>query len=289
MFIRRKIDKFALTNNTIFIIMIINTKLILSAAVLVAGLCFAQPESNAQIHLNRPPLENYFTPSTAEAVAPLEDGFIQRWSLLEPIKKPNRGNTVFVDSYIREAFYTEYFKGQFDNALPNPKKKVKSTSTFIDVPNGRFWPDPNTPAPEPKEVTLKQDLKWHQLDSKNYNVKLYRFATNTNYELRYGAIFWAVTEIDCPEGLNNVRLSTGSNSASMWWIDGEEVVIMSGDRRMVQDDCASKRLDLAPGKHIIRVAVINGPGMSDFCVRFVDEKGNGVTNFTINNTPSKKK
>ena len=50
---------------------------------------------------------------------------------------------------------------------------------------------------------------------------------------------------------------------------------------MVQDDCASKRLTLKKGKNILRVAVINGPGMSDFCARFVDENGEPVKNITI--------
>jgi hypothetical protein len=50
----------------------------------------------------------------------------------------------------------------------------------------------------------------------------------------------------------------------MWWINGREAVILSGDRRMLMDDCVSKRLTLKKGKNIIRGAVINGPGMSDF-------------------------
>jgi hypothetical protein len=67
----------------------------------------------------------------------------------------------------------------------------------------------------------------------------------------------------------------------MWWLNGEEVVILSGDRRMVKDDCLSKRLTLKKGKNIIRGAVINGPGMSDFCIRLLDEKGAPVKNITI--------
>jgi hypothetical protein len=43
----------------------------------------------------------------------------------------------------------------------------------------------------------------------------------------------------------------------------------------------STRLTLNKGKNIIRGAVINGPGMSDFCVRFLDEKGEPVNNLTI--------
>lgn len=90
-----------------------------------------------------------------------------------------------------------------------------------------------------------------------------------------------MTVIDSPEDIPNVRLSVGSNSASMWWLNGEEAVMLSGDRRMVKDDCLSKRLTLKKGKNILRGAVINGPGMSDFCVRFLDEQGVPVRNVTI--------
>lgn len=81
--------------------------------------------------------------------------------------------------------------------------------------------------------------------------------------------------------MENIRMSVGSNSASMWWLNGEEVVILSGDRRMVKDDCLSRRLTLKKGKNIIRGAIINGPGMSDFCVRFLNENGTPVNNITI--------
>ena len=67
----------------------------------------------------------------------------------------------------------------------------------------------------------------------------------------------------------------------MWWLNGEEVLLLSGDRRMVEDDAMSPRLNLKKGRNILRGAIINGPGMSDFCVRFLDEKGNPVTNYSI--------
>ena len=69
----------------------------------------------------------------------------------------------------------------------------------------------------------------------------------------------------------------------MWWLNGEEVLILSGDRRMVADDGMSKRISLKKGRNIIRGAVINGPGMSDFCVRFLDEDGHPVQHITITN------
>jgi hypothetical protein len=194
----------------------------------------------------------YFTPATTAKKTPDSEGFIRRWLLLEPINKPNRSNTVFTDSYIRTAFTTEYFPNQF-TVLPKDGEKVK---------------------------VGEQELKWHALESTLFNVKLFRFA----YGLRkqyYGVIFWAVTVVNSPQEMKNVRMAVGSNSASMWWLNGNESVILSGDRRMVMDDCVSTRLTLNKGKNIIRGAVINGPGMSDFCVRFLNEKGEPIKDLTI--------
>lgn len=199
-----------------------------------------------------PRLSDYFSPVTTSTMSPDSEGFIQRWLLLEPIDKPNRSNTVFTDSYIREAFATEYFPNQF-TVLPKNGDKVKVS---------------------------KQKLTWHALDSKLFNVKLFRFASGLKKQV-YGVLFWAVTVIECPEDIENIRMSVGSNSASMWWLNGEEAVILSGDRRMVKDDCLSRRLTLKKGKNIIRGAIINGPGMSDFCVRFLNENGTPVKNITI--------
>ncbi len=47
------------------------------------------------------------------------------------------------------------------------------------------------------------------------------------------------------------------------------------------DDCTSARLTLNKGQNIIRGAVINGPGMSDFCVRFLDENGEPVKDISL--------
>jgi hypothetical protein len=64
-------------------------------------------------------------------------------------------------------------------------------------------------------------------------------------------------------------------------LNGQEALLLSGDRRMVVDDAMSKRLTLKKGRNILRGAVINGPGMSDFCVRFVDANGKPLTNLSI--------
>ena len=224
---------------------------------------------------NRP---KYFSPSTAAAISPDNEGFIHRWMLLEPINKPNSGNTVFTDTYLREHFNREYFKGQ-QTILPKDGQKVQAVFKQEQAPAGFGRGMQQAPA-QPEVKTVKQTLTWHALDSENMNVKLFRFAEKYGEQV-YGVLFWAVTIIDCPEEIKDVRLAVGSNSASMWWLNGEETLLLSGDRRMVKDDAMSKRITLKKGRNVLRGAIINGPGMSDFCVRFLDEKGNPVTNYTI--------
>jgi len=198
-------------------------------------------------------LAPYFTRATSAPKAPDSEGFLQRWLLLEPINKPNRSNAGFTDSYVRANLTTNYFPDQF-TVIPRDGDKVS---------------------------VGEEELAWHALDSPKFNVKLFRFAHGLN-KRTYGVVFWAVTVVDSPRDMKDVRMAVGSNSASMWWLNGEEAVDLFGDRRMVADDCISKRLTLKQGKNVIRGAVINGPGMSDFCVRFIDEKGEPVKDLTLN-------
>ncbi len=225
---------------------------------------------------NRP---KYFSAVTTPSAQPDNEGFIHRWMLLEPIDKPNRGNTVFTDSYLREHFNMQYFKGQ-QTIVPKNGQKVKVSFQREEVPAGFGRGFGQEEPAKPKIVNVNQTLTWHALDSENMNVKLFRFAEKWGQQV-YGVLFWAVTIIDCDEDIENVRLAVGSNSASMWWLNGEEALLLSGDRRMVKDDAMSPRLTLKKGRNILRGAIINGPGMSDFCVRFLDEKGNPVTNYSI--------
>ena len=258
-------------------------KTILKPFLLAMGLALVLPgvSLRAQVYADSSTaLEKYLVPAVTETATPDAQGFLGRWLLLEPISKPNRSNTVFTDSYIREAFDVEYFKGQRGDVLPKDGSKIKVTVEYqppVNLQGGRPSFNFNEP---PKYEQKKVTLKWHAFDSKLPNVKLFRFATNLT-EDRYGVIFWAVTVVNCEEDIPNVRLAVGSNSASMWWVNGEEAVVLSGDRRRVMDDCASPRLTLKKGRNIIWGAVINGPGMSDFCCRFIDEAGNPVKNITL--------
>lgn len=197
-------------------------------------------------------LAGYFRQATPGSVTPDTDGFIRRWLVLEPIENGVKTNVLFTDSWLREAFGREYYKGQ-GTLYPHDGLKVKADG---------------------------KKLQWHALDSELFNVKLFRFATNLGLP-HYGVLFEVVTTIVCDEEIKDVRLSAGSNSASMWWLDGEEALLLAGDRRMVADDGMSRRLTLRKGRNILRGLIINGPGMSDFCVRFIDSKGRPVTNYKI--------
>lgn len=122
--------------------------------------------------------------------------------------------------------------------------------------------------------------KWYVMDSETYNMKLFRFAEKYGKQT-YGSFYWCETVIDSPEEMRNVRLACGSNGASLWWLNGEEVLMLEGDRRMVEDDGMSPRLTLKKGRNTLRVAVINEPGLSDMCARFIDEKGKPITDYNV--------
>ena len=233
--------------------------------------------------------DRYFSEPTAGMATPDADGFIRRWNLLEPISKPNRTNTVFVDTYLDEVFAHEYFAGQM-TTIPGDRQSVVAEYETMEMPRDfRQQFDPS----QIKVTRGQETLWWHKLDCKASNIKLMRFGEYYRQRL-YGVIYWVNTVIHVEEDLKDVRLSVGSNSASKWWIQNcvqkkpgkldvqpastREVLMLSGDRRMVADDGMSGRLDLPKGDYIIRGAIINGPGMSDFCVRLIGADGKPVVN-----------
>jgi len=197
-------------------------------------------------------LTKHFTPASGTKKAPNENGFIQRWLVLEPVKKDIARNSIFTDSYLRTTFSTNNFSNDYTT--------VPTNGETVKLGNG--------------------ELKWYALDSKTFNFNLYHFTYAIN-KPQYGILVWLVTVIDCPEEIKNVRMAAGCNSGSMWWLNGQEALMLSGDRDMIADNATSQRLILKKGKNIIRGAVINGPGMCNFCVRFLDEKGLPVKNINI--------
>jgi hypothetical protein len=78
-------------------------------------------------------------------------------------------------------------------------------------------------------------------------------------------------------------MDAGTLGACLWWLKDEDVLLLEGDRRLVEDDGVSKRITLKKGRNVLRCAVINGPGLSDLCARFINQDGKAVREFTINN------
>ena len=179
--------------------------------------------------------------------APGADGFIQRWLLLEPI--PFSGLT---ESVVQAGAKKEYFPNQL-TVVPSDGDKVTVGNT---------------------------ELTWHAVDTKLYNVNLYHFAHGLGKPTT-DVLFWTVTTVNCPQEMRGVRLAIGSNAASVWWVNGQEVIGIYGDRQTVVDDGVSKRLTLKKGPNIVRAAVFNGGGATDFCARFLDADDKPVKGFTV--------
>jgi len=186
------------------------------------------------------------TRPASPAKAPDADGFIQRWLLLEPI-----GTTGLTDSAVQAAVKKEYFPNQF-TVIPHDGEKVH---------------------------VGEADLTWHAVDTRNYNVNLYHFAHALGKPTS-DVLFWAVTIVNCPREMRGVRLAVGSNAASVWWLNGTEVIGIYGDRQTVIDDGVSKRLTLKQGPNIVRGAIINGGGATDFCARFLDQDDKPLKGYT---------
>jgi hypothetical protein len=206
---------------------------------------FAVPALLAIATAQTPPAT--LTSPVSPQKAPAADGFIQRWLLLEPI-----GVTGLTDTAVQAAVKKEYFPNQF-TVLPHDGDKV---------------------------AVGDAQLTWHAVDAKLYNVNLYHFAHALGKPTS-DVLFWAVTIVNCPQEMHGVRLAIGSNAASVWWVNGKEVIGIYGDRQTVIDDGVSKRLTLNQGPNILRAAVVNGGGATDFCARFLDAEDKPLKGFTV--------
>ena len=185
-------------------------------------------------------------PTSAETT-PDPNGFIQRWLILDPITA--NGDT---QNAVQEAVKTEHFPNEL-TVIPHDGDKVSV--------NGA-------------------ELTWHAVDTNEYNVNLYYFASAFGKSVN-NALFWAVAIVNCPQEMPGVRLAIGSNSASVWWVNGKEVIGIYGDRQTVVDDGVSKRLTLKKGPNVLRGAIVNRSGAADFCARFLDKDDQPLKGYTI--------
>jgi hypothetical protein len=225
---------------------------VLAGAALLAMAAAQGGSGHGPINAARGPGANLMRPASAEK-APDADGFIQRWLLLEPIPTSIRSNAQLNDSFVQTTIKTDYFPDQY-TVIPHDGDKV---------------------------TVQGAELAWHAVDTSAYHINLYHFARALN-KPTFNILFWAITIVNCPEAMQNVRLAVGSNAASIWWLNNKEVIGIYGDRHMVIDDGVSKRLSLKKGSNIVRCAVLNSPGVSDICARFLDNDDKPVKNFTVN-------
>ena len=197
-------------------------------------------------------LSRHFIQASLVKKYPDNEGFIQRWLVLEPIRKTIARNNILTENYLRTMFASDNFSSDF-NTVPKNGEKVKVGD---------------------------KELQWYALDSKAFNFNFYHFTYAIN-KPPYGVLFWVVTVINCPKEIKNVRMAAGVNSAGMFWLNGKEALMLPGDKDMIVDNATSPLLTLNKGKNIIRGAVINGPGMCEFCLRFLDENGLPVKNISV--------
>jgi hypothetical protein len=165
-------------------------------------------------------------------------GFIHRWLVLEPLQVPGR----LTETAVEEALQSAQLATNGDT-LPRDGEQVTLNGTA---------------------------LRWHALDTGNYNFNLYHFAWALSKPTS-NVLFWVMTTVDSPRELTGVRLAIGSNAASRWWLNGTPVIALNDDRQSVIDDGVSPRVTLHKGRNVIRAAIINGGGATDFCARFLDE------------------
>jgi hypothetical protein len=221
--------------------------LVLMAALWLSGPAFSELTGGRQEGRAsaRPPAPSLTRP-TSPAKPTDADGFIQRWLLLDPIRVSGR----LTESAIRTAVEKDF-------------------------------PVPATPLPHDGATLTIEDsaLTWHAVDTVNYNVNLYHFAYALNKPTT-NVLFWAVTVVNSPRRMRDVRLAIGSNAASVWWVNGNQATALYNDRQTVIDDGVSKRLTLNKGPNVIRAAIVNAGGATDFCARFLDANDRPIKTLT---------
>jgi hypothetical protein len=217
-------------------------------AILAASLSVAAVR--AQNPAARAAASSLVPPATA-TTAPNADGFLQRWLLLEPIRVSGQ----LTDSAVQTVVKNDDFPNQV-TLIP----RDGDTLTVGDT-----------------------ELAWHAVDTRAYNINLFHFAYALNKPTS-NVLFWAVTIVNAPREMSGVRLAIGSNAASVWWVNGQEVIGIYNDRQTVIDDGVSKRLTLKKGANVIRAAIVNAGGATDFCARFLDNDNRPITGLTVSVT-----
>lgn len=227
---------------------------LLTRALALAAIAFAGAPASAAATADAIDWAPYFSAIATPDAAPDGDGFLHRWLILEPIARPIRSNQNFTSSFVRATVAGA--------ALPGSARHdaVPADGATVSLADGA--------------------LRWHALDAVPFDVKLFNVA-QALHRPTYGVVFWVTTVVVADRDIPAAHFALGSNSASMWWLNGAPVADLFGDRRMVQDDIVSPAVTLHKGRNVLRGAIINGPGLSDFCARFVDDAGRPITDLRI--------
>ena len=158
------------------------------------------------------------TPARPVAKPPDADGFLQRW--IDPRADPRS----------RPARPTVRSR--------RPSRRRISRSTHRRAARRRCG-----------EGRRRARSTWHTVDTARYNVNLYHFAYGLKKPTS-NVLFWVVTVVEAPREMTGVRLAIGSNAASVWWVNGAEVIGIYNERQTVIDDGVSKRLTLQKGANV---------------------------------------
>jgi len=215
-----------------------------TVAILSGSVLLSAPQQPAPARVAAPSLVR----AASAPKPPDAAGFLQRWLILEPIRVAPQ----LTDTAVQAVVKKEYFPNQF-TVMPHDGDRVSVGD---------------------------ESLTWHAVDTIAYNVNLFHFAYALNKPTS-NVLFWAVTVVESPRDMPNVRLAIGSNAASVWWLNGQEVIGIYNDRQTVIDDGVSKRLTLKKGPNVIRAAIVNAGGATDFCARFLDGDDNPVKGIAV--------
>ena len=104
------------------------------------------------------------SPPKTPDLKPGPDGFIRRWLVLEPIAS----------------------NGLTDSAVQAAVKKEPFASQYAAVPRD-----------EDRETVNGTELVWHAVDTTNYNLNLFHFATALKKNTS-NVLFWVVTVVNAP-------------------------------------------------------------------------------------------
>jgi len=189
----------------------------------------------------------------AGAFKPDQDGFIQNWLVLDPIRLAGIQHT-------KEGIQSIVSRDSFKDLL-TASPKAGDTAT-IDG----------------------EGVRWQAVSTPGYVVDLTGYAAKQKKPV-VSVVFWGVAYITSQEEMRDARLAIGSDDSSVWWVNGKEVIGAYGVRQTATDDNVSKRLNLNKGVNVVRFAVIQGDGPGDCCARFLDARQKPITQISVSLDP----